>query len=298
VVAVPSGPKVGFIDTSQWRGSVDAEKVAASGKVGLFPRTTSRTDVDPLWHETIDRALDAGLVGMARHRIYGSPSVSSQFDAFRKTAEAAVPGCDGLLISLDSEDDASWSQVQEFEQRVFDRWGVWLVAYYPCWWLRGIGNPTIRKECTFWHSRYDDEPGDLCGGRTTLKGQMWQYSSTGTCPGINPPVDLNWFYGTREELEALGVGRGGAAGGDGDLTADEHRWLEELYKGLVVPGTTTVTQSYELLFGRVKDANAALRVDEVATPAETIEVLFSRVRTIEELTTAILEQLTAPVKRT
>ena len=35
---------------------------------------------------------------------------------------------------------------------------------------------------------------------------MWQYSQSGTCPGINPPVDLNWFYGTRAQLEALAVG--------------------------------------------------------------------------------------------
>lgn len=206
MVAIPSGPKVSFIDTSQYRGHVDAVKVAGAGHVGLFPRTTFRDSVDPLWRETAKRALDAGLIVAGRHRIYASPSVSSQFSLFAREVEAIWPGAEGLIISLDSEDDAKWNQVQEFEQRAYDRWGVWLLAYYPCWWLRGIGNPTIRPQCTFWHSRYATQPGDLCGGRTTLKYQAWQYTQEGTCPGVNPPVDLNWFYGTRDDLRELAVG--------------------------------------------------------------------------------------------
>jgi GH25 family lysozyme M1 (1,4-beta-N-acetylmuramidase) len=280
VVAVPSGPKVACIDTSQYRGHIDAEAVAGSGKVGLFPRTTSRTTVDPYWHETIDRALDAGLVGMARHRIYGSPSVSSQFDAFRKAAEAAVPGCEGLLISLDSEDDATWSQVQEFEKRVFDRWGVWLVAYYPCWWLRNIGNPTIRKELTFWHSRYASEPGDLCGGRTTLDGQLWQYSSTGTCPGVTPPVDLNWFYGTRDELEALAVG--GGDGGDSELTGEEDGWLKAIEDAWIVYGTTNMEDTFNKVFDRVRETNNAFAVEGTTGPDQTWEIMAARVRNISQ----------------
>jgi GH25 family lysozyme M1 (1,4-beta-N-acetylmuramidase) len=34
---------------------------------------------------------------------------------------------------------------------------------------------------------------------------MWQYTQSGTCPGVNPPVDLNWFYGTAADLRALAV---------------------------------------------------------------------------------------------
>jgi GH25 family lysozyme M1 (1,4-beta-N-acetylmuramidase) len=206
MVAEPDGPKVPFIDTSQYRGSVDAQKVKDSGKVGLFPRTSHRVTLDPFWRETATRALNAGLIVAARHRIYREPSVSEQFSFFKRETEAVVPGGEGILISLDSEDDATWNQVQEFEERAYHHWGVWLLAYYPCWWLRGIGNPTIRKELTFWHSRYSSSPGDLCGGRTTLKYQAWQYTQSGTCPGVNPPVDLNWFYGTAADLRELAVG--------------------------------------------------------------------------------------------
>jgi GH25 family lysozyme M1 (1,4-beta-N-acetylmuramidase) len=205
MVAIPTGPKVEFIDTSQYRGHIDAEQVAAAGMVALFPRTTFRTSIDPLWNETCQRALDAGLIAGARHRLYGSPSVATQFDVFARAAEGADPGCERLVLALDSEDDATWGQVTEFEERCKQRWGEWPVAYYPCWWLRGIGNPTIRPEAVFWHSRYAATPGDLCGGRTTLAGQMWQYTQSGTCPGVSPPVDRNWFYGTRDELEALVV---------------------------------------------------------------------------------------------
>jgi Glycosyl hydrolases family 25 len=218
MVAEPSGPKVGFIDTSQWREHVDCNKVAQAGYVGVFPRTTSGTSLDPYWRDTCEGALAAGLVVAARHRLYGSPSVKSQFDAFAREAEKVVPGCRGILISLDSEDDATWSQVTEFEDRAHDRWGTWLLGYYPCWWLPRVGNPTIRPQVTWWHSRYASSPGELCGGRTSLSGQAWQYSDSGTVPGVQGPCDLNWYYGTRTELEALAVGGGGAAG---EMTDDE-----------------------------------------------------------------------------
>ena len=271
----PSGPKVACVDTSQWRGHIDANKVKGAGKVGLFPRTTSRTDLDPLWHETIDRALAAGLVGMARHRLYGSPSVGAQFDAFRKAAEAAVPGCQGLLISLDSEDDASWAQVTEFEQRTFDRWGVWLVGYYPCWWLPTVGNPSIRKSVTWWHSRYDTSPGALCGGRTSLAGQLWQYSDSGTCPGIAPPVDLNWFYGTRAQLEALAVGGSGGA----DPTPEQY--LAEARRALVT--TTGMTPAGGSLFSKANDIQGGV---------DRIEPAVAALPTAAQVAAAVLAQLT------
>jgi GH25 family lysozyme M1 (1,4-beta-N-acetylmuramidase) len=210
MVAEPSGPKQAFIDTSQYRGHIDAEAVAASGKVGLFPRTTfvesGTVRIDPLWKETCQRAIKAGLVTSARHRLFAHPSTRTQFDAFVRAAEDADPGCESLIITLDSENDASWAQVTEFEELCRDRWGVWPVMYYPCWWLNGLpGNPQLRDEAVFWHSRYASNPGDLCGGLTSLAGQMWQYTQSGTCPGVSPPVDLNWFYGTRAELEELTV---------------------------------------------------------------------------------------------
>jgi hypothetical protein len=234
-------------------------------------------------------------VGMARHRIYREPSVGAQFDAFRKAAEAAVGGCQGLLISLDSEDDATWSQVTEFEQRCYDRWGVWLVAYYPCWWLPSVGNPKIRAGCTFWHSRYSSTPGDLCGGRTTLVGQLWQYSSKGTCPGITPPVDRNWFYGTRAQLEALAVGAGaGTDGGDDELTPDEDRWLREIEQGIVVSGTTSVAQSYELLFNRVKAVNTAFAASGTTGPEQTWNILAARMANIAAGIEALSSAAPAP----
>ena len=258
VVAEPSGPKVSFVDVSEYRGKIDAGKVKSAGHVGLFPRTSSRTTVDARWHETAPAALGAGLVVAARHRIYRDPGVSEQFNVFAREVEKVRDGAEGLLISLDSEDDASWSQVQDFEERVHDRWGVWLLAYYPCWWLRGIGNPKIRAECTFWHSRYASAPGDLCGGRTTLAGQAWQWTADGTCPGVSPPVDLNWFYGTREQLAAKAVG-----GAGGDPTPAEY--LSQARKALVT--TTGMDAAGGSLFSKVVDVQGGVDRIEPAVAA-------------------------------
>jgi GH25 family lysozyme M1 (1,4-beta-N-acetylmuramidase) len=226
MVAEPSGPKVPFIDVSQWRGHIDVPKVKQAGYVGIWPRTTAGSSLDPYWRETATNALNAGLIVAARHRLYATPTVKAQFDLFAAEAERVRAGAQGLLISLDSEDDASWAQVTEFEDRAFDRWGTWLIGYYPCWWLPKVGNPRIRPEVTWWHSRYASQPGDLCGGRTTLAGQCWQYSDSGTVPGVQGPCDLNWFYGTRAELAAKAVGEGD---GDDELTPNQNTWLKFLY---------------------------------------------------------------------
>lgn len=46
---------------------------------------------------------------------------------------------------------------------------------------------------------------------------------------------------------------------EADVTDEEHRWLEAVYKGLIVPGTTTPDQTVDLLFSRVRTVEAAVQ---------------------------------------
>jgi hypothetical protein len=70
--------------------------------------------------------------------------------------------------------------------------------------------------------------------------------------------------------------------------------LENIYQGMVVPGTTTVTESFEKLFNRVKAIESAIQVPGATTPEQGFEILYRRVQKIEDGLDLICENLGIP----
>ena len=101
---------------------------------------------------------------------------------------------------------------------------------------------------------------------------------------IDPYFDMGTFR--------AGVAEGG--GEEQDMTGDEHKWLEAIYQGMVVPGTTTVADGYEKLFNRVKELVAALNVPGTTSAEEAQNLLFARIRKIEDGIDLICEKLDIP----
>lgn len=94
--------------------------------------------------------------------------------------------------------------------------------------------------------------------------------------------------------------KGVAAGGTGEedfLSAEAERQVEEIYTGLVVPGTTTVAQSFEKLFNRVKTIEDAIQVPGATTPQQSFEILYRRIQKIEDGLDLICENLGIPFEQ-
>jgi hypothetical protein len=76
-----------------------------------------------------------------------------------------------------------------------------------------------------------------------------------------------------------------------DMTAEQARQLEAVYKALIVPGTISPEQTVNLMFERIRAIEDALTVPGTTTAEEAFNILFARVRRIESL----LEDLSARI---
>jgi N-acetylmuramoyl-L-alanine amidase len=80
---------------------------------------------------------------------------------------------------------------------------------------------------------------------------------------------------------------------DDDMTREQARQLEAVYKALIVPGTISPEQTVNLMFERIRAIEDALIVPGTTTAEEAFNILFARVRRIESL----LEDLTAGLQQ-
>ena len=68
-----------------------------------------------------------------------------------------------------------------------------------------------------------------------------------------------------------------------DMTGEQARQLEAVFKGLTVQGTTSPAETVDLMFQRMKRIEAALIVPGTTSAEETFNKLFARVRNIEHM---------------
>jgi N-acetylmuramoyl-L-alanine amidase len=105
---------------------------------------------------------------------------------------------------------------------------------------------------------------------------------------IDPYFDMGQFRGAVES---------GETEGDGFLSAEAERQVNEIYTGMVVPGTKTVTESFEKLFNRVKVVEDAIGVPGTTTPQQSFEIVYRRIQRLEDGIDAICEHLGIPFEQ-
>jgi len=75
-----------------------------------------------------------------------------------------------------------------------------------------------------------------------------------------------------------------------DLTAEQARQLEAIFKGLTVQGTHNPEETVDLMFNRIKNIEAAINVPGTSSAEQAFNLLFDRVRNIENM----VKDLTRP----
>jgi GH25 family lysozyme M1 (1,4-beta-N-acetylmuramidase) len=105
----------------------------------------------------------------------------------------------------------SW--ISDFMTEATTLTGAAPIIYTPRdWWDTCTANSTAFGKDLLWVPAYSaGSPGTLPAGWSTW--MMWQYTSSGTVPGISGPVDLDYWEVTAPEVAV------GAEGGDGQLWA-------------------------------------------------------------------------------
>ncbi len=194
------------IDISHWQGTINWSKVAAAGKRFAFMKASQNTDyVDPTYATNRAQAKANGLYVGAYH--FAGPELTlgdaeAEADHF---VDTAAPKSGELLPVLDLEvtgglgveELQAWTRA--FLERVYDRLGVRAAIYVsPSFWSSKMGNTTwfaTNGYTTLWVAHWTTAsaptlPAGNWGGRGWT---FWQYTSSGTVPGISGRVDLDRY---------------------------------------------------------------------------------------------------------
>lgn len=197
------GPLPG-IDVSHWQGTVDWNTVSAEGIEFAFIKATEGGDyTDPRFAANWAGARRAGVVRGAYHFFRPQTDAMAQAAHFLRTVQLA-PG--DLPPVLDVE--------------VTDGRSADVVAAGVRTWLREVERatgrrPVIYTRASFWTAQMGAQLGDYplwvahygAAEPNIPSGwsgwTFWQHSDAGRVAGISGDVDLNWFNGGRDELDAF-----------------------------------------------------------------------------------------------
>jgi lysozyme len=208
------------IDVSEYQGNINWPAVAASGRAFAIARINDGSHNDPYWAANWNGIKAAGMIRGAYQ--FFRPGSDPIVQANKVIAAVGVLGPGDLPVMLDIEaNDGQPASV------VVARAHQWVDAVRA-----GTGrDPVVYTYKSFWDvqcggvSDFNTLPfaiaayGPVCPN-IPAPWDHWtffQYSSTGSVPGIGGNVDLDKFNGTQAELETF------ASGG---ITADNCTGLE------------------------------------------------------------------------
>ena len=197
-------------DCSRHQGTVHWSAVRAAGHSFAIIKATEGTSYSYVgwYHGNASKVRAAGLTLGAYHFLRtGDGAAQARYFS------SVVGDLTGTLAVLDVETAANGTKptigdVREFAGE-FRRLhpGHPLVVYTGRWyWVGVMGNPHGADIGPLWHSEYEPSPDsgpdlDRYGGWPGAT--FWQWTSSGSCPGVSGRCDLNVFYGTHDDLAVL-----------------------------------------------------------------------------------------------
>jgi lysozyme len=196
------------IDVSHHQGPIDWVRVRASGQIFAFIKATEGADFrDTRFSQNWQDARARGLVTGAYHYFTFCSPGAAQADNFLAVAPLVAAHDESALpLAVDVEftgNCVGWESVDEirrelraFVQRVQARVGK-PPLLYTTEEVRLELIPIELHAHPYWLRSLWGEP----GGAAEL--QFWQYSDTGSVPGIAGDVDLNVFMGPLNAWQAL-----------------------------------------------------------------------------------------------
>ena len=194
------------IDVSHWQGTINWSSVVAGGKRFAFCKATEGTTyTDPTFATNWAAMKAAGLLRGAYH--FGRPGTDpvAQADYF---CNVVKPTSGDLQMALDIEttDGKTPSQVRTwivaFINRVVQRTGRPGIIYTGFYFWRDSAGNGSNLNCPLWLAAYVSNP-DAYVPAAWSYYSFWQYTSSGTCPGVSGNVDRSAWNGTLTGLNSL-----------------------------------------------------------------------------------------------
>lgn len=205
IVVCPSGDTQQGVDVSRWQGTVDWSQVAASGVTFAFARVADGLSVDPYFAANYAGIKAAGLVRGAYQSLRPGQDTLDQAALVLSNVGSLGPGDLPPALEVAVTDGRS---AAEIGQAVED----WSVAIQEATGRR----PLILTSAFFWDDTVLEGGAaenplwvahwDVACPNTPSLWQawaFWQYSATGSVPGIGGLVDRDVFNGPLSELQIL-----------------------------------------------------------------------------------------------
>lgn len=198
------GSGVQGIDVSHYQGVVDWQEVAQNGMAFAFAKATEGiTYVDPQLAANWEGIRAAGLVRGAYHFFEPNDDATQQATHFLSTVQLA-PGDLPPVLDVETtggvSDTEIWSGVTSWLQAVGQATGRQPILYTsPGFWSSHAPDLAL-TQYPLWLADYADQP-TLPDGWTSWL--FWQYSQSGSCPGVTGAVDLDVFSGSFQQLQDL-----------------------------------------------------------------------------------------------
>lgn len=225
-------------DLAHWQRDVDYKKLATKAKFAFVKATEGYGYTDPRFKEHFEGCKEAGIPVGCYHfarisaKVWGKPvgtwsrSVTivkdalSESDWFVKVMKehGYDPAVDlppvldiewdkrSKQFNLKAGERVAWAKA--FLENVEKKTGVKPIVYTgPSYWRWPLGKTDELVEYPLWMATYPKNP-----GKHPPKKMMqdvwpytfWQFTGKGSLPGHDGNIDMNYFYGTMEELLALG----------------------------------------------------------------------------------------------
>lgn len=194
------------IDVSHFQGTINWTSVKNSGKRFAFAKATEgRTFTDPRFASNWPAMKNVGLIRGAYH--FGRPGSDPvvQADHFINTVRP-VSGDLQLVLDLEVTDGRTPSQVRSwtvsFINRVKARTGRPGIIYTGFFFWRDSAGNGSNLNCPLWLAAYVSNPNNFVPAAWPFF-TFWQYTSTGSVPGISGNVDRDAFNGSLTGLNNL-----------------------------------------------------------------------------------------------
>lgn len=200
------------IDVSHWQGAINWTSVRNAGIQWAYIKATEGTSYkDPQFNANYTNAYYAGVIRGAYHFARpGSSSGTAQADYFASNGGAwsadnrTLPGALDLEAGCHGLSQAAMRDwILAFYNRYKTRTSRDVVIYTTrSWWSTCTGGWTgMASRSPMWVAHWGVSSPALPAGWTFYT--FWQYTSTGSVPGISGNVDRNHFNGARDRLLAL-----------------------------------------------------------------------------------------------
>jgi len=204
------------VDISHYNGPIDFGKVASAGVAFAYVKASEgRFTKDPLYPTNYAGLKQNQVPRGAYHFFYPQLDAQSQASNFLSVVTHLVPGDlpPALDVEVSGEQTAAAiaAGIQQWLDLIQQNLGRTPVIYSSAsFWNTALGGTSAFASYPLWVAQYTSNasPNIPAGFSDYL---FWQYSESGTMPGVTGNLDMDWFKGSPADLNQM-AGLGNSPG--------------------------------------------------------------------------------------